>query len=88
MNRSQILEEIQKNVTKLSTSNLPEYKYIPLHQKPSPSVDELKKIIFPGFFGTEQEAKEHSMEYYMGVHLEQLYDLLQEQIFHGLCFEV
>ncbi|MDD4433339.1 MAG: serine acetyltransferase, partial [Parabacteroides sp.] len=60
MNRSQILEEIQKNVTKLSTSNLPEYKYIPLHQKPSPSVDELKKImhllkkiIFPGFFGTE-----------------------------------
>lgn len=95
MNRSKILEEIQVNVIKLSAPNLPEYKYIPLHQKPSPSVDQLKRImqllrtiIFPGFFGSEQEAREQSMEYYMGVHLEQLYDLLQEQIFHGLCFEV
>ena len=27
------------------------------------------------------------MAYYIGVYLEQIYDLLQEQIFHGLCFE-
>ena len=82
MSRTNILEEIQKNVELLSTTGLAEYQYIPLHQKPSPSVTALReimtllrKVIFPGFFGT-------------GVYLEQAYDLLQEQIYNGLCFEV
>ena len=95
MNRASILEEIQKNVEILSTPDLPEYKYIPLHQKPSPSVTALqevmcllRKVIFPGFFGTEQEAQTDSIQYYTGVYLEHIYDLLQEQIYNGLCFEV
>ena len=29
-----------------------------------------------------------SIQYYTGVYLEQAYDLLQEQIYNGLCFEV
>lgn len=95
MNRTKILEEIQKNVELLSASGTADYKYIPLHQKPSPSVTALKeimillrKVIFPGFFGTEQEAQADSIQYYTGVYLEQIYDLLQEQIYNGLCFEV
>ena len=93
MNRTAILEEIQKNVEILS-SDRPEFQYIPLHEKPSPSVDKLKNamkllraILFPGFFGAEQEARPSSMPYYMGVYLEDLYDLMQEQIYNGLCFE-
>lgn len=95
MNRTDILNQIQKNVERLSASDLPEYKYIPLHQKPSPSIHSLRqimlllrKIIFPGFFGSEQEAQKDSIQYYTGVYLEQLYDLLHEQIYNGLCFEV
>lgn len=95
MNRTIILEQIQKNVERLSASDLLEYKYIPLHQKPSPSVASLheimrllRTIIFPGFFGTEQEAQLDSIQYYTGVNLEKIYDLLQEQIYNGLCFEV
>lgn len=95
MNRADILNQIQKNVERLSASDLPEYKYIPLHQKPSPSVHSLReimhllrKVIFPGFFGSEQEAQVDSIQYYTGVYLEQIYDLLQEQIYNGLCFEV
>lgn len=95
MNRTKILEEIQKNVELLSLAGQPEYKYIPLHQKPSPSVTSLRKImsllrkvIFPGFFGTEQEAQTDSIQYYTGVYLEQVYDLFQEQIYNGLRFEV
>ena len=95
MNRTKILEEIQKNVELLSTTGLEAYKYIPLHQKPSPSVTALReimnllrKVIFPGFFGTEQEAQTDSIQYYTGVYREQAYDLLQEQIYNGLCFEV
>ena len=94
MNRTIILEAIRKNVDLLSSTCLPDYQYIPLHQRTSPSVAELRKImsllqkvIFPGFFGTEEEAQNDSMAYYIGVYLEQVYDLLQEQIFHGLCFE-
>ncbi|WP_367657883.1 serine O-acetyltransferase [Parabacteroides goldsteinii] len=90
-----ILNQIQKNVERLSASDLPEYKYIPLHQKPSPSVLSLRevmlllrKVIFPGFFGSEQEAQVDSIQYYTGVYLEQIYDLLHEQIYNGLCFEV
>lgn len=95
MNRTKVLEEIRKNVTRLSASDLAEYKYIPLHQKPSPSVGALKEImallrtlIFPGFFGTQQEAQFGSIQYYTGVYLEKLYDLLHEQVYNGLCFEV
>lgn len=95
MTRADILNQIQKNVERLSASDLPEYKYIPLHQKPSPSIHSLqeimrllRKVIFPGFFGSEQEAQFDSIQYYTGVYLEQIYDLLQEQIYNGLCFEV
>lgn len=95
MNRTEILAQIQKNVERLSAADLPEYKYIPLHQKPSPSVQSLRevmgllrKVIFPGFFGSEQEAQLDSIQYYTGVYLEQIYDLLHEQIYNGLCFEV
>ena len=95
MNRTDILNQIQKNVERLSASDLPEYKYIPQHQKPSPSVLSLRevmfllrKVIFPGIFGSEQEAQVDSIQYYTGVYLEQIYDLLHEQIYNGLCFEV
>lgn len=94
MNRQEILEHIQNNVERLSAFDLPEYQYIPLHQKPSPSVlvvkkimGLLRKIIFPGFFGTELEAQPDSIRYYTGVYLEEVFDLLQEQIYNSLCFE-
>lgn len=95
MNRTDILAQIQKNVEKLSVSGLQEYQYIPVHQKPSPSVAALKefmslvrRVIFPGFFGDEQDAQGDSIQYYTGVYLEQIYDLLYEQVYNGLCFEV
>ena len=94
MNRTEILNHIQRDVVSLMAKNQSCARYIPLHQKPSPSVAELKqvmdllrRIIFPGFFGTEKEAQAGSIEYYIGVYLEQVYDLLQEQIYRGLCFE-
>lgn len=94
MNRTEILNHIQRDVVSLIAKNQSCARYIPLHQKPSPSVavlkqvmDLLRRIIFPGFFGTEREARAGSIEYYTGVYLEQVYDLLQEQIYRGLCFE-
>lgn len=94
MKRIEILERIQEHVIRLSASDQPEYAYIPLHQKASPSVAALGEImrllrlvIFPGFFGSEEEAKANTIQYYIGVYLEKIYDLLHEQVFNGLCFE-
>lgn len=94
MSRTEILQQIQKNVEKLSASGLEEYKYIPIHQKASPSIPALKeimllikKVIFPGFFGSEHESQIGSIQYYTGVYLEKIYDLLYEQVYSGLCFE-
>ena len=94
MDRKNILEEIQRHVEILSSEHDTAFQYIPLHQRPSPSIQQIREImllmrsiVFPGFFGTMQEAQPQSINYYMGVHLESLFDLLSEQIFHGLCFE-
>jgi len=94
MDRTRILEQIQHNVRILSAIDNPDFSHIPLHQKASPNVeilqevmDLLRLVIFPGFFGAEQEAKPDTISYYMGVYLERIYDLLQKQIYHGLCFE-
>lgn len=94
MEKKDILEQIKASVEKLSADNAPGLHYIPLHQKPSPSVSclqemmqLLRRVIFPGFFGSEQEAQVDSMYYYLGVHIEKIYDILQEQVYFGLCFE-
>ena len=94
MDRADVLKQIQRNVRILSEANAPEFQYIPLHQKPSPSVLRIQKVmsllrsvIFPGFFDEEQTISLDSLPYYIGVYLEQIYDVLQEQIYDSLCFE-
>lgn len=94
MDKSAILKRIQANVAQLSAADDAQYRYIPLHRKPTPSVERvrevmhlLRAVMFPGFF---DEVKEHSLAslpYYIGVYLERIYDLLQEQIYHSLGFE-
>ncbi len=94
MGRINAIEQIRRNIEILSTNVAETYPYIPLHTTPSPSVPQirdimklLRQILFPGFFGPEQEAQPDSIRYYTGVYLEQLYDLLHEQVFRGMVFE-
>ncbi len=47
----------------------------------------LRSLVFPGFFGEEQEIKEESLPYYIGVYMEEIYDLLLEQIGCSLQFD-
>jgi serine O-acetyltransferase len=83
---------IQKNVRLLSGHSLPEYEYIPRHDKPLPSnlklseiVDLVRSIIFPGYFG-ESITKFQTLEYHVGINVEKLHTLLSEQIQYGICF--
>jgi serine O-acetyltransferase len=94
MNREKVLEQIKKNIERLTVFDSDEYKYIPLHQKPSPSATAVRRfmrlvqmVVFPGFFGSKQEAQFDSIQYYMGVYLEQIYGLLNEELYNSLCFE-
>jgi serine O-acetyltransferase len=49
-------------------------------------VDLLREIVFPGYFG-DSPTRPGSINYYIGVNVEKLYDLLRQQIYAGLCFD-
>ena len=90
MDRKFVLNEIQKNVEALSAPSA----YIPIHQKATPSVKALeemmsllRKTMYPGFFGAESEVPHEFVPYHLGIYLEQIYDILETQIFNGLRFE-
>ena len=87
-----IFSIIQKNIPLLTNDSAVEYKYIPLHNKPLPSlkklsqvVDLFRSIIFPGYYG-DTVTDNDTLAYHMGVNLERLYNLLRDQVQNGLCF--
>ena len=49
-------------------------------------IDLIREIIFPGYFGSTS-LRPQTMQHYMGVYMDELYDLLRDQIFAGMCFE-
>lgn len=61
--------------------------------EPLPSIEKLTRIIamireilFPGYFGTTS-LRPQTAKHYMGVYVDELYELLSEQILAGKCFE-
>ncbi len=48
-------------------------------------VERIRQIIFPGYFG-EINLKSDTLSYYMGVLVDEVYEMMAEQIFSGLCF--
>lgn len=88
-----IVDLIQKNIALLTSDDVPEYAYIPRHDKPLPSLQKLSEIIelfrsviFPGYYG-DVLSDSDTLQFHLGVNLEKLYNLLKEQLQSGLCFE-
>ncbi|MBN2636678.1 MAG: serine acetyltransferase [Prolixibacteraceae bacterium] len=61
--------------------------------EPLPSIANLKKIInlvreiiFPGYFGNTS-LRPNTTQHYMGVHVDELFELLSNEILAGMCFE-
>ena len=48
-------------------------------------VDNLKVVLFPGFFGNS-ELRKDTIKYYIGATLDRIHNLLSEQIKRGFCF--
>ena len=60
--------------------------------EPLPSIHNLKKIIemvreilFPGYFGSTS-LRPNTIPHYMGVYVDELYELLHQEILAGMCF--
>ncbi len=87
-------ERITDTIRKLSATE----SYVSLCHKhrqgePMPSIQRLEKIIglireiiFPGYFG-ETSQKPETIPHYMGVYLDELSNLLENEILAGICFE-
>jgi len=58
---------------------------IPSREKLSRIVDLIREILFPGFFG-KTTVHPVTISHYMGVYVDNLFRLLVEQIYEGLCF--
>ena len=60
--------------------------------EPLPSIEKLHKIVgiireimFPGYFGNTS-LRTNIIKHYVGVYVDELFELLSEQILAGLCF--
>jgi serine O-acetyltransferase len=85
------MDALKKNARILLDTDVPEYRYIPRPANPLPGVNRIgelmelmKAVLFPGFFGDDR-ISEDTQEYYMGVYLEKLYSMLNEQTHTVLC---
>ena len=85
-------EALRKNVALLAKQTEREVSMMPAVVAPLPSVEMVKEIvtlvkniIFPDYFNKRQP-DESIRSYYIGVHMEQLLNLLTKQIAHGLQF--
>ncbi len=85
---------IQSTIEKLSDPA--SYRMVCHHHKlgePLPSIKKLSKIIdlvreilFPGYFGNTS-LRTNTTKHYMGVYVDELYELLSDEILAGMCFE-
>jgi serine O-acetyltransferase len=49
-------------------------------------IDLVREILFPGYFGSTS-LRPNTTRHYMGVYVDELYELLSEEILAGMCFE-
>lgn len=49
-------------------------------------IDMVREILFPGYFG-DTSLRPNTTRHYMGVYVDELYELLSREILAGMCFE-
>src|SRR6056297_1984566 len=49
-------------------------------------IDMVREILFPGYFG-DTSLRPDTTRHYMGVYVDELYELLSREILAGMCFE-
>jgi serine O-acetyltransferase len=93
INNKEISERLSDSVNRLSeresyNSVCHEHKVgepMPSTQKMEILVNKIREIIFPGYFGSTT-LDPVAINYYMGVYVDEVFEMLSEQILAGLCF--
>ncbi len=94
MNHSGYHQKISKTIELLAdpgTYNLVCHEHrlgepMPSIQKLSRIIELVREIIFPGYFGSTS-LRPNTIQHYMGVYVDELFELLSDEILAGLCFE-
>jgi len=93
MNNNYLAKVIKETVNDLTNSSSSKFFFREVHHNEIlPSTAELgemlnlmREIIFPSYYGNT-EIKPENFEYYMGVNIDKVYNILERQIKRGLCF--
>jgi serine O-acetyltransferase len=59
---------------------------MPSIQKLARIVELVREVIFPGYFGNTS-LRPNTIQHYMGVYVDELFEVLSDEILAGLCFE-
>ncbi len=94
MNESITSDNFQETIQRLSDpESFSMVCYEHRQNEPLPSIQKLRRvielireIIFPGYFGNTS-LRYQTTQHYMGVYLDELYEILTREILAGLCFE-
>ena len=78
-------EIIQKNIALLAKHSVKEDSPLPSIEAIKKIISLVKAIIFTDYF-YKRQPEEEIRSYYIGIHMEQLYQQLKEQIARGLLF--
>ncbi len=94
MKTKELDNRINRTVEKLSEPK--SYKLLcheHMQGEPLPSIKNLtraieliRELLFPGYFGNTT-LKSQTIQHYLGVYVDELYDLLNREILAGMCFE-
>jgi len=89
-NRQEVMGKVIEELSRPESYR--EVYYSPEHGQPMPSVevlsrvvDELKAVLFPGYYGNS-EISPAAMPYYLGSGIDKIYSMLGDQIKRGYCF--
>ncbi len=89
-NRQQVMDKVIEELCRPDSYR--EVYYSPEHGQPMPSVevlslvvDELKAVLFPGYYGNS-DISPAAMPYYLGSGIDRIYNMLGDQIKCGYCF--
>ena len=91
---SQNKSTIQETVELLTGNHSLQYPYIPIHERRLPSsvclneiIECIRSIVFPGYFGSPM-VNDSSLVYHTGIGVEKIVNLLTQQIFDALSFQL
>lgn len=94
MSAADIENKLEQTIKKLSDPESYQnvcHKHKPGEPMPSPGkiskvIELVREILFPGYFGNTT-LRSKTTKHYMGVYVDELYEILSEEILAGLCFE-